>query len=199
MGYFCVDNLPLELVEPLLDQVTGEERVGHHPRRPQSRLRRALPGDPGAAARGAFRARGCSSSTRRRSRSSGGSPRRGGPIRWPGQVSLLEALRRERAMLEEVRARRRRRRRHLRADRARAALLHAEDVRRRPRAAGHGRLGDVVRLQVRDPARRRPALRRPLPGQPALRPRAEGQDGDGPGRGGLHREGPGNRGRSSTG
>ena len=27
MGYFCVDNLPLELVEPLLDRVTAK-RVG---------------------------------------------------------------------------------------------------------------------------------------------------------------------------
>ncbi len=28
MGYFCVDNLPLELVEPLLDQVSTRKRVG---------------------------------------------------------------------------------------------------------------------------------------------------------------------------
>ena len=67
MGYFCVDNLPLELVEPLLDQVTAEARR-HHPRRPQPRFRRALPGDPRAPARARARARGCSSSTPRRSR-----------------------------------------------------------------------------------------------------------------------------------
>ena len=28
MGYFCVDNLPLDLLEPLIDQVTGKKLVG---------------------------------------------------------------------------------------------------------------------------------------------------------------------------
>ena len=68
-----------------------------------------------------------------------------------------------------------------------------------PDEARHGRLRDVLRLQVRRPARRGPALRRALPRQPALRPGAEGQDGLGPGRRRLHREGPGDARRSSTG
>ena len=28
MGYFCVDNLPLELLEPLIGQVSHQKRVG---------------------------------------------------------------------------------------------------------------------------------------------------------------------------
>jgi len=28
MGYFCVDNLPLELLEPLIERVSGKNRVG---------------------------------------------------------------------------------------------------------------------------------------------------------------------------
>ncbi len=43
-----------------------------------------------------------------------------------------------------------RRRRHVGHDRARAAVVHAEDVRRRSRERRDGRLRDVLRLQVRD-------------------------------------------------
>ena len=67
MGYFCVDNLPLELLEPLLGQVTAK-RVGIilDVRNPDF-ADRASP----RSSRGCARAcpeHGCSSSTPRRSR-----------------------------------------------------------------------------------------------------------------------------------
>ncbi|HTR02866.1 MAG TPA: RNase adapter RapZ [Thermoanaerobaculia bacterium] len=103
MGYFCVDNLPLELVEPLLDQVSTKKRVGiildvRNPdfaaRFPEilGRLRRRVPGT-----RLLFLDASEESLIRRFSET-----RRPHPL--SGKVSLLEALRRERAMLEEVRA-----------------------------------------------------------------------------------------------
>ena len=103
MGYFCVDNLPLELVEPLLDQVSSKKRVGiildvRNPdfaaRFPEilGRLRRRVPGT-----RLLFLNASEESLIRRFSET-----RRPHPL--AGKVSLLEALRRERAMLEEVRA-----------------------------------------------------------------------------------------------
>ncbi len=102
MGYFCVDNLPLELVEPLLGQISAK-RVGiildvRNPdfaaRFPQilGRLRRRVPGT-----RLLFLDASEESLIRRFSET-----RRPHPL--SGKVSLLEALRRERAMLEEVRA-----------------------------------------------------------------------------------------------
>ena len=102
MGYFCVDNLPLELVEPLLDRVTAK-RVGiildvRNPdfaqRFPQilARLRRRVPGT-----RLLFLDASEESLIRRFSET-----RRPHPL--AGTFSLLEALRRERAMLEDVRA-----------------------------------------------------------------------------------------------
>jgi UPF0042 nucleotide-binding protein len=102
MGYFCVDNLPLELVEPLLDRVTAK-RVGiildvRNPdfaaRFPEilARLRRRVPGT-----RLLFLDATEESLIRRFSET-----RRPHPL--AGQSSLLEALRREREMLEEVRA-----------------------------------------------------------------------------------------------
>ena len=103
MGYFCVDNLPLELVEPLLDQVSTRKRVGivldvRNPdfavRFPEilARLRRRVPGT-----RLLFLDASEESLIRRFSET-----RRPHPL--AGKVSLLEALRRERAMLEDVRA-----------------------------------------------------------------------------------------------
>ena len=103
MGYFCVDNLPLELLEPLIDQVTGKERVGiildvRNPgfatRFPEilARLRRRVPG-----ARLLFLDASEESLIRRFSET-----RRPHPL--AGRKSLLEALRSERAMLKEVRA-----------------------------------------------------------------------------------------------
>ncbi len=102
MGYFCVDNLPLELLEPLLGQVTAK-RVGiildvRNPdfaiRFPEilARLRARVPGT-----RLLFLDASEESLIRRFSET-----RRPHPL--AGKVSLLEALRRERAMLEEVRA-----------------------------------------------------------------------------------------------
>jgi UPF0042 nucleotide-binding protein len=101
MGYFCVDNLPLELVEPLLGQITAK-RVGinldvRNPdfaaRFPEilARVRRRVPGT-----RLLFLDASEESLIRRFSET-----RRPHPL--AGKVSLLEALRRERAMLEEVR------------------------------------------------------------------------------------------------
>lgn len=103
MGYFCVDNLPLELVEPLLDQVSTKKRVGiildvRNPdfaaRFPKilARLRARVPGT-----RLLFLDASEESLIRRFSET-----RRPHPL--AGKVSLLEALRRERAMLEDVRA-----------------------------------------------------------------------------------------------
>ncbi len=103
MGYFCVDNLPLELVEPLLDQVSTKKRVGiildvRNPdfaaRFPEilARLRERVPGT-----RLLFLDASEESLIRRFSET-----RRPHPL--SGKVSLLEALRRERAMLEDVRA-----------------------------------------------------------------------------------------------
>ncbi|HEY3202717.1 MAG TPA: RNase adapter RapZ [Thermoanaerobaculia bacterium] len=102
MGYFCVDNLPLELVEPLLDRVTSK-RVGIilDVRNPDfaarfpgilDRVRRRVPG-----ARLLFLDATEESLIRRFSET-----RRPHPL--AGRVSLLEALRKEREMLEEVRA-----------------------------------------------------------------------------------------------
>jgi UPF0042 nucleotide-binding protein len=84
MGYFCVDNLPLELLEPLLGQVSAK-RVGIilDVRNPDFAVR-----FPDASEESLIRR---FSETRR-------------PHPLAGKVPLLEALRRERAMLEEVRA-----------------------------------------------------------------------------------------------
>ena len=103
MGYFCVDNLPLDLLEPLIDQVTGKKLVGiildvRNPdfvhRFPEilARLRRRVPGT-----RLLFLDATEESLIRRFSET-----RRPHPL--SGRSSLLEALRREREMLEEVRA-----------------------------------------------------------------------------------------------
>jgi UPF0042 nucleotide-binding protein len=103
MGYFCVDNLPLELLEPLIDQVSGKNRVGiildvRNPdfatRFPKilARLRGRVPGT-----RLLFLDASEESLIRRFSET-----RRPHPL--AGRVSLLEALRREREMLENVRA-----------------------------------------------------------------------------------------------
>ena len=102
MGYFCVDNLPLELVEPLLDQVTAKRvgivldvrNPGFAARFPEilGRLRRRAPGT-----RLLFLDASEESLIRRFSET-----RRPHPLSGTG--SLLEALRREREMLEEVRA-----------------------------------------------------------------------------------------------
>jgi len=103
MGYFCVDNLPLELLEPLIERVSGKNRVGiildvRNPdfatRFPEilARLRRRVPG-----ARLLFLDASEESLIRRFSET-----RRPHPL--AGRATLLEALRREREMLEEVRA-----------------------------------------------------------------------------------------------
>jgi UPF0042 nucleotide-binding protein len=102
MGYFCVDNLPLELVEPLLSQISAP-RVGvildvRNPdfaaRFPEilSRLRARAPGT-----RLLFLDASEESLIRRFSET-----RRPHPLS-EGR-SLLQSLRSERAMLEEVRA-----------------------------------------------------------------------------------------------
>ena len=101
MGYFCVDNLPLELVEPLLSRVSAS-RVGiildvRNPdfarRFPEilSRLRRQVPGT-----RLLFLDASEEALIRRFSET-----RRPHPL--SGERSLLQSLRSERAMLEEVR------------------------------------------------------------------------------------------------
>ena len=102
MGYFCVDNLPLELVEPLLSRVSAP-RVGvildvRNPdfagRFPKilSRLRAMVP-----ATRLLFLDASEESLIRRFSET-----RRPHPL--SGNRSLLQSLRRERRMLEEVRS-----------------------------------------------------------------------------------------------
>lgn len=102
MGYFCVDNLPLELVEPLLSRVSAP-RVGvildvRNPdfagRFPEilARLRARVPGT-----RLLFLDASEESLIRRFSET-----RRPHPL--SGDLSLLQSLRSERAMLEEVRS-----------------------------------------------------------------------------------------------
>jgi UPF0042 nucleotide-binding protein len=102
MGYFCVDNLPLELVEPLLSRVSAP-RVGvildvRNPnfaaRFPEilSRLRARVPGT-----RLLFLDASEEALIRRFSET-----RRPHPL--AGDGSLLQSLRSERAMLEEVRS-----------------------------------------------------------------------------------------------
>jgi RNase adapter protein RapZ len=102
MGYFCVDNLPLELVEPLLSRVSAP-RVGvildvRNPdfagRFPEilARLRARVPGT-----RLLFLDASEESLIRRFSET-----RRPHPL--SGDRSLLQSLRSERAMLEEVRS-----------------------------------------------------------------------------------------------
>jgi UPF0042 nucleotide-binding protein len=102
MGYFCVDNLPLELVEPLLEQITAKlvgivldvRNPDFAARFPKilARLRQRVPGT-----RLLFLDASEESLIRRFSET-----RRPHPL--TGKFSLLEALRREREMLEEVRA-----------------------------------------------------------------------------------------------
>jgi RNase adapter protein RapZ len=102
MGYFCVDNLPLELVEPLLSHITAR-RVGiildvRNPdfadRFPEilERVRQRAPGT-----RLLFLDASEEALIRRFSET-----RRPHPL--SGSRPLLEALRREREMLEDVRA-----------------------------------------------------------------------------------------------
>ena len=102
MGYFCVDNLPLELVEPLLSRVSAP-RVGvildvRNPnfaaRFPEilARLRQRVPGT-----RLLFLDASEEALIRRFSET-----RRPHPL--SGDRSLLQSLRSERAMLEEVRS-----------------------------------------------------------------------------------------------
>jgi RNase adapter protein RapZ len=102
LGYFCVDNLPLELVEPLLSRVSAP-RIGvildvRNPnfakRFPEilSRLRQRVPGT-----RLLFLDASEEALIRRFSET-----RRPHPL--SGDRSLLQSLRSERAMLEEVRS-----------------------------------------------------------------------------------------------
>ncbi|HEY7573698.1 MAG TPA: RNase adapter RapZ [Thermoanaerobaculia bacterium] len=102
MGYFCVDNLPLELVEPLLDHVTARlvgvildvRNPGFAARFPEilARVRKRCPGT-----RLLFLDASEESLIRRFSET-----RRPHPL--AGDSSLLTALRREREMLKDVRA-----------------------------------------------------------------------------------------------
>ncbi|MGH9367602.1 MAG: RNase adapter RapZ [Thermoanaerobaculia bacterium] len=102
IGYFCVDNLPLELVEPLLDHVTARlvgvildvRNPGFAARFPEilARLRRRC-----AGTRLLFLDASEESLIRRFSET-----RRPHPL--AGDSSLLSALRSEREMLKEVRA-----------------------------------------------------------------------------------------------
>jgi RNase adapter protein RapZ len=102
MGYFCVDNLPLELLEPLLGQVTAK-LVGIilDVRNPDFAVR-----FPEILAR--LRARVTGTRLLFLDASEETLIRRFSETRRPhplaGKVPLLEALRRERAMLENVRA-----------------------------------------------------------------------------------------------
>ncbi len=102
MGYFCVDNLPLELVEPLLDHVSRRligvildvRNPGFAARFPEilARVRRRCPGT-----RLLFLDASEESLIRRFSET-----RRPHPL--AGGSSLLSALRHEREMLKDVRA-----------------------------------------------------------------------------------------------
>ena len=86
--------------------------------------------------------------------------------------SIAAGIAAERAQLDGLQGARRRRDRHDRADGGAPAQ---QDRRRLPLPAARRRASrspSQLRLQARSAARRRPALRRPLPAQPALRARA---------------------------
>ena len=173
-GYFCVDNLPAEMIRSL-SELFMHEGSKVELRGGRLRLaRRRVPGRAGGRDRPA--GGGGRRAPRRlphRRRGGAGQPLQGDPPAPPARPA------RQRARRHPRRAGAARagppagghRDRHLGLERRRAA----PQGRRRAARAGHaGPAGGhlhVVRPQARPAARRRPRVRRPLPAQPALRPR----------------------------
>ena len=93
--------------------------------------------------------------------------RRPHPLAATGRVS--DGIARGARPARGAEGRSRRRRRHVEPERPRAARPPPRALRRRARSRrGAADQPPLVRLQVRDPARRRPDLRLPVPAEPAL-------------------------------
>ena len=179
-GYFCVDNLPPEMIAALVElfrhegskveraAVVSDVRGGEYFEALQRRPRR-----PRHARDAASR---CCSSRRPSRPLSLDTRKRGGGIRSHPRGSVADGVAAERALLAGVRER---------ADVVidttgmSAATLRnriAERVRRAPgRGAPVGHVHEL-RLQARPAARRRPRIRRALPVQSALRARSASAD-----------------------
>ena len=171
LGWFVIDNLPTELIPKVVELVRAP-RLGDAPRRPGRRA--PAPATPSCSPNlAALRASGArvrqlylEASTDvlvRRYESS----RRRHPLLAPGE-GLAEAIERERALLEPVRAEAdvvvdtSNLNVHELHDRI-VGLFGEADARRR-----HADAGRVLRLQARPPRRRRRGARLPVPAQPAL-------------------------------
>ena len=187
-GFFCVDNLPPEL---LRDFLRLEHQRARPPRRDRGRrAQRRLAAAPAAAARAAARRRrrgaARSSSTRAPTRWCGASPRRGGRIRCrqaaqrrpdtdaadgrralsrrsSSSAQLLAELREVSTVIDTS---------QLRPAQLRAWMRDLVGAARQPPDAGLREL----RVQARRAARRRLRVRRARAAQPALRPRAAPAD-----------------------
>ena len=174
-GYFCVDNLPPQLLSTLVDlvrlegskvskvAVVSDVRGGEYFRELE-RVLDELRG-PASSSRWSF-------SRRRTRRSCGASRRLAAGIRWPGGAPSSRASTQERRPARDAARARPPHHRHQRdQDPAAEDMAQRRDhpSRAAPEPGLHVRL---VRLQVRRAHRRRTAVRRPLPAQPVLRPRA---------------------------
>ena len=193
-GYFCVDNLPPEMIGQLAElfehegskveraAVVSDVRGGDYfdglVKVLDDLVERATPA-PAALPRGV--------------RGRAGEPLQGdAPAASAGQRRLGEPRDRRGAQPARAAARaRRREHRHLGPERVAAAQGGGrQDAAARLDRQARGHVPHL-RLQARRPARRRPAVRRPLPAQPPLRGRPAAAHRPGPGgarvRGGLGR------------
>ena len=201
-GYFCVDNLPPEMIRSLAElfrhagsKVERAAVVSDVARRRV--LRRPSPACSTSSTRRASRT-GCCSSKPTSRRCSPATRRRAAAIRWPRTAAWPTASRAERALLGPVRDARRRSA-STPSGLSAAALRRkiADELLRARRARQARRHLHVLRPQARPAARRRPRLRRALPAQPALRGRAAAAHRPRPARRRVHRRATA-RSRSST-
>ena len=172
-GYFCVDNLPAEMIRALAGlfmhdgskveraAVVSDQRGGEY-------FGGARAGDRDAALRRASRT-ACSTSAPTTRRCSTATRRRAGATRWRRSGNLIDGIRREAEALAPIR--------ELADSVVDTSGLERRDAAAQDRqraarggvaAAARGHL-HLLRPQARPAARRRPRVRRPLPAQPALR------------------------------
>ena len=174
-GYFCVDNLPAEMIRSLVGAVHARGLQGRARRRRVRLARRRVPGRAGRRDRPARGGRASctasSSSPPTRRRCSPATRRPAGATRSRPHGSVVDGIRAEQELLAPVRER---------ADIVidtsglSAAALRRKVADELLEPATPGRLAVTftsLRPQARPAARRRPRVRRPLPAQPALRAR----------------------------